>query len=64
MFSLGKRDLRVDTRAAFKYLQTAVKSVEMNCSSCLLVIKKKYNVLKLQQGKFSSNMRKDFPTSR
>lgn len=46
MFSLGKRDLRRDVKAVFKYIETAVERMETNYSSYLLEIKKKYNVLK------------------
>ena len=62
MFSLGKRELRRYVRAVFKHIETAVERIETNCSSCLLEIKKKYNVLKLQCGKFRSDTREDFST--
>lgn len=57
LFSPGKRELRRDGRTVFKYIQTAVERIETNCSSCLLEIEKKYDVLKLQCGKLRSGTR-------
>lgn len=47
-------------RAVFKYTESPVERIETNCSSFLLEIKKKYNMVKLHCGKFRSETREGF----
>jgi len=64
LFSLGKRRLRGDLRAAFQYLKGGYRKDGDNLFSKACCERARSNVLKLREGRFRLDLRKKFFTMR